>query len=356
MKNIKKLSLLIVTIASMLLSGCENSGSNSKDITHKPCYDYTERTAYSCLEPDFSTNSSSSIVPFSFEDNGKACCIYKYEINGYVEEGTSFVLNDHHPRTYHLTNIKDGVLISTNYSSVVPYRSSDPLMSLYAYDVNEDGFRDFCMCFYNGMGRYITIYDFKNEKEIFYLDETASFTHGNYNLVLETNEVDSSLSVYRNDDNDKPYNTTESGEFHYSEAKGVYLIWNNYFEKKDYTLSTSGNRPDTLSGDGDSYNLNLFMSWTVETNYTGHFTLIITPTEEWVMIKTSEIHLLFRSRGFKVRTEAVIGFEDNTVTIPLLFEHTDKSYNVPVEGDRVMLELVVGGVSKNINASVRYSK
>ena len=355
MKNIKKLSLLIVAMASTLLSGCENSGSNSKDITHNPCYDYTERTAYSCLEPDFSTNSSSSIVPFSFEDNGKACRIYKYEINGYVEEGTSFVLNDHR-LTYRLTNTKDGGVISTSYSSIVPYRFSDPLMSLYAYDVNEDGFRDFCMCFYNGMGRYITIYDFKNEKEIFYLDETASFTHGNYNLVLETNDVDSSLSVYRNDDNDKPYNTTESGEFHYSESRGVYLIWNNYFEKKDYTLSTSGNRPDTLSGDGDSYNLNLYMVWTLETNYICHFTLRVTPTEEWAMIKTSEIHLLFRSRGFKVRTEAVIGYEDNTVNIPLLFEHTDKSYNVPVKGDHIMLEFVVGGVSKIINTSIQYSK
>ena len=353
MKNFKKLSLFIVTVTSMLLSGCNNA--KSKDITNKPCYDYTERTAYSCLEPDFSTNTSSSITPFSFEDNGKACRIYKYEFNGYIEEETSFVLNEHH-RTYKLLNTKDGGGISTNYSSIVPYRFSDQLMSLYAYDVNEDGFRDFCMCFYNGMGRYITIYDFKNEKEIFYLDETASFTHGNYNLVLETNEVDSNLSVYRNDDNDKPYNTTESGEFHYSESRGVYLIWNNYFEKKDYTLSTSGNRPDTLSGEGDSYNLNLFMSWTVETNYTGHFTLRVTPTEEWVMIKSSEIHLLFRSRGFKVRTESVIGFEDNTVDIPLLFERTDESHTGPVKSERVMLEFVVGGVSKIINTSVQYSK
>ena len=64
MKNFKKLSLFIVTVTSTLLSGCNNA--KSKDVTNKPCYDYTERTAYSCLEPDFSTNTSSSITPFSF--------------------------------------------------------------------------------------------------------------------------------------------------------------------------------------------------------------------------------------------------------------------------------------------------
>ena len=102
--------------------------------------------------------------------------------------------------------------------------------SLYMYDADGDGFRDFCMGDVDNVNgsynEYLSIYSYFYEKELYYLYENNQLNAANFRFLLSGSNLYAYESEYDFNGNER---IKDYGLFAYSTSRGgTYLQWNTY--------------------------------------------------------------------------------------------------------------------------------
>ena len=117
------------------------------------------------------------------------------------------------------------------------------LVSLYLYDINNDGYRDLCITLNDNRGNYVFIYDLKKEDYLFQLESITRFEdHSGYSFLLDNNAI---LGVECITDVDST-SITEYGIVSYNSAFGVYVDWNNYLNISGFVLTVTDRSGNAL--------------------------------------------------------------------------------------------------------------
>ncbi len=211
MKKVKITTLLISSFAMIsLLAGCE------------PSLSFSNSGLASSNEP------VSSGAPSTKYD--KPELVFDYETNGKYLKGETLTLEEHH-QTLTINNLT----VTDNHG-----HEFYGIWSFFLYDVNKDGYRDFCFTESVGSGiisNNVSVYDYHNDKEIFRLSERSRF---NYFFYINQ---DNDLSVRKDSNNYINVSTLGIGKLAYETTKGVHVAWENYLGISDYNLRVSYANP-----------------------------------------------------------------------------------------------------------------
>ena len=186
------------------------------------------------------------------------------------------------------------VLGEVNYYSV-ELRIDIP-KTLILYDLNNDGYRDLCMCF--ATRGAVQIYDLYNDEELYYIAD-SNVTIDGYWLSLENN----GLMIHASD-GIRPYlESLNYGYFKCEKNGRVYVEWNDYLDIGTLNVTYQNTNRDSFIAWGSS----AANSQTDITVNSGYYSF-------WVKgynsnIKKSDIHISARDS----HTSFIVGtnIEDN---------------------------------------------
>ena len=208
MKKDKIKSLLISAFALLSLAGC-NLSSSSED----------------SLSSNIEQSSNNPISSSSNVTYDKAEMIYDFNIEDKDEKDIVFSLDEFN-ETFTFDNMrvygKNGVV------------GTPGGFALYIYDINHDGYRDFCQTIHSGSGMidsYVSVYDYHSDKIIYELEDRMHF---DYEFYLDQ---DNSLAVKMVE-----YfygETMNAGKLQYNTANGVFISWDNIYKIKGYGISVN---------------------------------------------------------------------------------------------------------------------
>ena len=203
MKKNKNLSIIATFLSLPLLVGC--AGATHSYYSSKPPYTY-----------DPSYNPGDKIDPIKvfdyFQDDGYPDPL-TFELKEFIN--SPFALDDNQ----NVIDNKGNIILNAG-------------AALYLYDVNNDGYRDFCVTKESKVGDYSTsliIHDLRNNYEILNYKEEGRF---NYFFEIRNNN----LGVYKTHNK---YNETRYGEGLINFTAKNYIKWDNIFDIKsvDFTFT-----------------------------------------------------------------------------------------------------------------------
>ena len=111
--------------------------------------------------------------------------------------------------------------------------------SLFVKDVNNDGYRDFCMVSSSGSGVvyfFVEIYDLHNREKIFTLSERQCFSY-----FLSIDDGDLAIRRVKQYYDDEEYGR---GVFRFDKSRGVYVEWENKYHVNDFSFSIASVDPN----------------------------------------------------------------------------------------------------------------
>lgn len=241
MKNIKKTSFFIsLLLLPLFVVGCDleshykYEGSGSRDIQYtyipgSPTYQYTY--TYTYTQPPVTVTSISQ--PSVQYTNPNVNTSYRYlapvKIFDSFKDGfipatpLHFTLQEYYPSSFIVDSNMNIIQEGTN-------RFYGHAYSLYMYDADGDGFRDFCMGDVDNVNgsynEYLSIYSYFYEKELYYLYENNQLNAANFRFLLSGSNLYAYESEYDFNGNER---IKDYGLFAYSTSRGgTYLQWNTY--------------------------------------------------------------------------------------------------------------------------------
>ena len=241
MKNIKKTSFFIsLLLLPLFVVGCDleshykYEGSGSRDIQYtyipgSPTYQYTY--TYTYTQPPVTVTSISQ--PSVQYTNPNVNTSYRYlapvKIFDSFKDGfipatpLRFTLQEYYPSSFIVDSNMNIIQEGTN-------RFYGHAYSLYMYDADGDGFRDFCMGDFDNVdgsyNEYLSIYSYFYEKELYYLYENNQLNAANFRFLLSGSDLFAYESEYDLNGNER---IKDYGRFAYSTSRGgTYLQWNTY--------------------------------------------------------------------------------------------------------------------------------
>lgn len=185
MKSIKSLPFIFLCAISFSLVGC-NSGPKDNPLKPLKIYDWYH----------------DSKIPVS---------------------ATSFKLEEFDNPIFNVSN----TLTITQEGSDLKF---EDVNAIYAYDVNNDGYRDLCISTSTKTSPYADyslIYDVKNNKQLFYIVDTTVNQYNDYHFSLDNDKL--LLTKDLCDRSAVVSKTLARGLVNYSEEKGVHAKWENMF-------------------------------------------------------------------------------------------------------------------------------
>ena len=222
--------LLLITF---ILSSCEMDVVSSRSsFSDGSSENSLSNNSYS------SSESTSALKPIK---------IYDIYLDNADPQPFSFVLEEFDDQTFNYD--KQNKITNKTYGTVVNYASA-----VYAFDANNDGYRDFCIVNSDGSGAiywYVTVYDLHNQKEIFKHWERPRFSY--FLLLRDNNLYVKQVNDYYSDE------TINEGELSFDKDKGVYIKWNKNYDIADFDVKISfadpQHTPVTIDKQKDAYNV-----------------------------------------------------------------------------------------------------
>lgn len=208
MKRIRKLSLTATFLSLPLLVGC--AGATRSYHSSKSPYEY-----------DPSYNPGDKIDPIK---------VFDYFIDDGYPDPLSFEVKELNTSPFYLDENQN--IVDRNNVQVLNAGAS-----LYIYDVNNDGFRDFCVTEQSSSGAYCTslkVYDYQNKEEILNYQEAGRF---NYYFEINNNK----LGVFKTHGK---YNESRYGEGVINYAYKDHIKWDNIFDIKSIDVAFTYADPD----------------------------------------------------------------------------------------------------------------
>ena len=151
-------------------------------------------------------------------------------------------LDDGYPETLKFTVKEfDGKPFSINQRGEIVDPNGEVILnvgkSLYLYDINDDGYRDFCSTEQANTSvyhTYVKVYDYKNKKEIF-----NNLSNGKFNYFFDIKNR--GLKVFKTKDH---FNDSRYGEGSIIlENNTAKIRWDNYFNIWDFTFELTSADP-----------------------------------------------------------------------------------------------------------------
>lgn len=205
MKKVKIKSLLISSFALLSLVGCNH-------------YLSSEDSLSSNIEQSSNSISSSKVT------YDKAEMIYDFDVDGKGEDAFTFTL-DEFDETFMVSALR--VLGKRGLVG-----SNGCCLSLYIYDVNHDGYRDFCQTISIGSGiitKYVSIYDYRNNEIIYELNERMRYDYSFY--LEQDNYLGVKMIDYSHQD------TVNTGKIQFYDSTGPFVSWKNIYKINGYNVS-----------------------------------------------------------------------------------------------------------------------
>ena len=213
MKIQRKLSLIATFLTLPLLVGC--AGATRSFYSSKSPYEY---------DPPY--NPGDKIDPIKVFDY--------FKDDGYPD-----------PLTFEIKEFINSPFILDDNQNVIDNKGNTILnagAALYLYDVNNDGYRDFCFVEESNNGVYSTalkIHDFRNNYEVLHYQESGRF---NYYFEIK----DNNLAVYKTHGK---YNDVRYGEGLVNYNSKDYIKWDNIFDIKSINFTFTYADPDHIQVD-----------------------------------------------------------------------------------------------------------
>ena len=334
MKNVKKLSAYIsLLFITTFLSGCgtvehyyyARSRSNTRYVTETTSYVTPTYSSVSSRSSSYSKpNPQDPILVF---DDGLS--LFKAG----SKEDLWIYLPEYGDQTELMIKVTTNTGATTLSGTVFGYQYNNTeinhIASLILYDINNDGYRDFCVTTQPGGSNRVAIYDVVNNERLYYLEAVSAINNDGYWFSLENKSLVLHCSVYADTFDD----TNDWAFMKYSTYSGVYAEWSNYLNLAGFSLNIRDTNANIIAASGvNNSNPNVRYSLVLDSYKTYWF--CITPsfaentwsTTYFTQTIKENIHFGFCSDDVQFRSDATLtpsGIEP--AEFPLYFAYYDVS-------------------------------
>jgi len=238
MKNVKKLSAYIsLLFITTFLSGCgtvehyyyARPRTSTRYVTETASYVTPTYSSVSSRSSSYS--QSNPIDPIVVFDNGLD--LFKAG----SKEDLLIYLPEYGDRTELIikvaTNTGTTKLSGTVFGYEYENTEINHIASLILYDINNDGYRDFCVTTQTRGVNRVAIYDVVNYERLYYLEAISQINPDGYWFSLENK----SLVLHRGSNVDTFDETNDWAFMKYSSATGVYGEWFNHIDLTGFNLN-----------------------------------------------------------------------------------------------------------------------